>query len=200
MSDAPRTDPSNGYEAAAAKFMSLRTSSTIGATAVGDWARALPPGAAVLDLGCGHGVPISAALAAEGATLYGVDAAPGMVAAFRARFPEAQVECSAVEDSDFFGRTFDGIVAWGLMFLLTPEAQAHVIAKAAGALRPGGRFLFTSPAQRCDWSDNLTGRTSVSLGAAEYRRLLGAAGLELVRTAEDEGQNFYYDATRAIRS
>ena len=32
---------------------------------------------------------------------------------FRRNFPGAQAECAAVEDSTFFHRTFDGIVAWG---------------------------------------------------------------------------------------
>jgi SAM-dependent methyltransferase len=194
MPDASGADRSNGYDAAAAEFMSRRARSDIGAAAVRDWARALPPDAAVLDLGCGHGIPISAALIDAGAVLYGVDASPRMIAAFRSRFPGAPAQCSAVEDSDFFGRTFNGIVAWGLMFLLTPEAQAQVIAKVATALRPGGRFLFTSPAQPCEWSDIVTGRTSVSLGAAEYSRLLRASGLHPIGNAEDEGHNYYYEA------
>jgi 2-polyprenyl-3-methyl-5-hydroxy-6-metoxy-1,4-benzoquinol methylase len=52
-----------------------------------------PQGAIVLDLGCGSGVPISQAIADEGLTVYGVDASPSMIAAFRAWFPEAAAEC-----------------------------------------------------------------------------------------------------------
>lgn len=189
-------DRSNGYEALAAEFMSHRTKSSIGAETVRGWARALPEGAAVLDLGCGHGVPISAALAAEGAAVYGVDASPSMIAAHAERFPDAQVDCRAIEESEFFGRTFDGVVAWGLMFLLTPASQARLIAKVAAALVPGGRFLFTSPRQPCEWLDSVTGRTSVSLGADEYRRLLGVAGIEVVGNTEDEGGNYYYSTRK----
>ena len=68
-----------------------------------------------------------------------------MVAAFRERFPHVPVEHNTVEASEFFGRTFDGVLAWGLLFLLEPAAQALVIEKVAGALNPGGRFLFTAP-------------------------------------------------------
>lgn len=53
-----------------------------------------------------------------------------MIAASRERFPDAHVECPAVEDSTFFGRTFDGVVAWGLMFLLPNGVQAVVIGKS----------------------------------------------------------------------
>jgi 2-polyprenyl-3-methyl-5-hydroxy-6-metoxy-1,4-benzoquinol methylase len=172
--------------------MSRRTGSSVGVATVREWAKPLPPGTAVLDLGCGHGLPISQALVDEGFTVYGVDASPSMIAAFRARFPHARAECSAVEDSQFFGRTFDGVVAWGLIFLLAADAQAKLIHKVSTALKPGGRFLFTSPHQVCQWPDNLTRQNSVSLGSDAYRQTLEAAGLILVYEAEDEGQNHYY--------
>ena len=83
----------------------------------------LPDRARVLDLGCGTGVPISQALIDHGFNVYGVDASPSMVAAFRCRFPKIPVECAAVQDSDFFGLTFDRVIAWGLFFLLEAEVQ-----------------------------------------------------------------------------
>ncbi len=172
--------------------MSRRTGSSVGVGTVREWAKALPPDAAVLDLGCGHGVPISQALVDEGLAVYGIDASRGMIDAFRARFPDAPAECGAVEDSEFFGCRFDGVVAWGLMFLLSPDAQTGLIHKVSAALKPGGRFLFTSPHQVCEWSDNLTGEKSVSLGSDAYRQILEAAGLTLVDEAEDEGENHYY--------
>jgi cyclopropane fatty-acyl-phospholipid synthase-like methyltransferase len=192
MPEVVPADRSNGYEVVAAQFMSSRENSAVGATTVLEWARSLPEQAAVLDLGCGHGVPISGALIAQGMTVYGVDASPTMLAAFRTRFPDAIAECSAVEDSEFFGRSFDAVVAWGLMFLLSSELQALLVAKVAAALKPGGRFLFTSPRQPCEWSDNLTGRRSVSLGEDAYRGLAEAAGLNVVGNTEDEGANYYF--------
>lgn len=74
-----------------------------------------------------------------------VDAAAKLIAAFRERFPGAGAQCAAAEDSDFFGCSFEAIVASGLMFLLPPEVQEILIAKAARALNPGGRFLFPRP-------------------------------------------------------
>jgi SAM-dependent methyltransferase len=163
---------------------------------VREWAKGLRLGAAVLDLGCGHGLPISQALVDEGCTVYGVDASPSMIAAFRDRLPDTRADCSPVEDSQFFGRTFDGVVAWGLMFLLAADAQTKLIYKVSAALKAGGRFLFTSPHLVCEWPDNLTRRNSVSLGADAYRQTLEAAGLVLVDEAEDEGQNHYYFARK----
>jgi cyclopropane fatty-acyl-phospholipid synthase-like methyltransferase len=167
---------------------------------VRQWAKALPPGSDVLDLGCGHGAPISEALIDEGLNIYGVDASPSLIAAFRARFPHAPAELSAVEDSRFFDRRFDGVIAWGLVFLLGPDTQAHLIHKVAASLKPGGKFLFTAPDQKCEWSDILTGRKSISLGADEYRRIVKAAGMIIDDEAEDEGQNHYYFVRKPDKS
>lgn len=128
--------------------------------------------------------------------MYGVDASPRMVVAFRARFPRVPVECAAVEDSDFFGRTFDGAVAWGLFFLLNADVQRRLIAKVAAILHSGGRLLFTAPSQSCSWTDEMTGRLSISLGYEAYRRTLRAKGMKLLETRCDEGENHYYFAQK----
>jgi 2-polyprenyl-3-methyl-5-hydroxy-6-metoxy-1,4-benzoquinol methylase len=59
MRSTPPNDFSNGYEAVAAEFMGRRERLGIGVATVRRWARSLPPGATVLDLGCGHGAPLS---------------------------------------------------------------------------------------------------------------------------------------------
>jgi SAM-dependent methyltransferase len=191
-------DKSNGYEEVASVFIAGRgqNNSGVGASVVSDWSQTLAGGATVLDLGCGTGVPISRALIERGFNVYGVDASPTMVAAFRARFPTVPVECAAVEDSDFFARTFDGVVAWGLFFLLDAEVQRRLIAKVAGVLRSGGRLVFTTPSQSCSWRDAMTGRASISLGDEAYRKALEAEGMSLVGTHRDEGGNHYYFAQK----
>jgi 2-polyprenyl-3-methyl-5-hydroxy-6-metoxy-1,4-benzoquinol methylase len=189
-------DKGNGYDEVAEQFMSLRND--IGATVVRKWSGGLPPGSAVLDLGCGHGVPVAQVLTEEGFTVYGVDASMKLIHRFRERFPDAHAECAAVEESNFFGRTFEGIVSIGLMFLLADDAQPSLIHKIANALVPGGRLLFTAPKETCTWNDLLTGWESVSLGAARYRELLDGEGLSVVDTMLDEGNNFYYAAVKAV--
>lgn len=186
-------DRSNGYEALAVEYQQRRDQS-IGRAVVASWARSLPPGATVLDLGCAHGVPVSQALLDAGCAVHGVDASPTLVAEFRRRFPGVPVACEAVEDSRFFDRRFDGTVAVGLVFLLEPDAQRELIRKVARALQPDGRFLFTAPRERCTWTDVLTGRESRSLGAEAYTTLLAESGLKLIAEQVDEGDNHYYSA------
>ncbi len=191
-------DKSNGYEDVAPIYIAGRgrTVSGIGASVVTDWSKSLPDGATVLDLGCGTGVPITQTLIDRGLNVYGIDASPSMIAAFRARFPTIPLECGAVEDSDFFGRTFEGVVAWGLFFLLDAEVQRKVIAKIAAALPSGGRLLFTATKQSCTWTDVMTDRPSISLGHDLYRNALEAEGLSLVGTQLDVGENYYYFAQK----
>ena len=155
-------DKSNGYEEVAELFMSERDSLT-GVATVRQWSRTLARGSSILDLGCGHGVPISQALMEDGFTVYGVDASASLMESFRKRFPGAHAECSAFEDSAFFRRTFDAVVAVGLMFLLHPDVQCLLIRKVKQALNSNGQFLFTSPEEKCTWQDILTKRKSVSL-------------------------------------
>jgi cyclopropane fatty-acyl-phospholipid synthase-like methyltransferase len=159
----------------------------------------LPRGCAILELGCGHGV-VSKVLVDEGFEMYGIDASVKMIEAFRQRFPDAHAECSAVEDSDFFRRTFDAVVAWGLMFLLPPDVQVTLIPKIGRALRPGGKLLFTAPTQECTWQDALTGRESFSLGDEHYRQLLVIEGLVLDGEESDEGDNHYYLVSKPCNS
>ena len=187
-------DKSNGYERIAPIFISGRGQNHVGvgASVVAEWSQALPQGATVLDLGCGPGVPISETLIQRGFDVYGVDASPTMVAAFRTHFPATPVQCAAVEDSDFFGRSFDAVVAWGLFFLLAAEAQRRLITKVAAVLPRGGRMLFTAPSQVCSWADAMTGQTSVSLGLNEYRKAIETSRMLLVGTQRDRGENHYY--------
>ena len=172
------TDPSNGYEGVAAPFLAGRgraPSTAVGARPVRDWARTLPPGAAVIDLGCGSGLPITKVLVSEGLNVYGIDASPSLMEAFRHNLPAIPAACESVQDSSFFNRTFDGVVAWGLIFLLLPEEQRRLIQRVADVLVPGGRLLFTSCAEPLVWNDAMTGWESRSLSAAEYRKPLNGS-------------------------
>ena len=193
------SDGSNGYEAIAPQYIGHRGSSLtgVGVATVREWARGLPKGADVLDLGCGSGAPIGRLLADMGFNLYGVDASPTMIEAFRTRFPNRPAECATVETSRFFDKTFDAAIAWGFLFLLSAEAQALVLQKTATALRSGGHLLFTAPARRSEWLDNLTRLPSISLGAEEYRHLLAVNGVTVVGETDDEGENHYYFAVKS---
>lgn len=189
-------DPANGYETHAAEFRHWREQSSIGVATVLQWAQSLPPGAALLDLGCGSGLPLGKALAERGFRLYGVDASPTLATAYQQLLPQAQVVCARLEDADFFQRQFAGVLCVGVLFLLPEAAQRQLFSKVAAALSPGGSWLFSAPAQTCRWVDVLTGLESVSLGMDIYKQLLQQAGLQLQAQYQDEGGNFYFAAVQ----
>ena len=106
------------------------------------------------------------------------------------------VQCAKVQESDFFARTYDGVIAIGLIFLLSEPDQLTLISKIAKILKPGGKFLFTAPIQKCNWKDLNTGLESQSLGQTVYEEHLKKSGFKMVSTYTDNGANNYYDAER----
>jgi SAM-dependent methyltransferase len=194
-------DLSNGYESVSEEFLARRgnretRSMAIGVKEVRKWAKMLARGSTVVDLGCGPGIPITAVLVEEGLQVFGVDAAPSLVAAFQRNLPGIPIVCESVLETRFFDRTFDAVLSIGLVFLLKAQEQHRLIRRFAEALAPGGRLLFTSPAKPAVWKDAMTGLESTSLGAEKYKKLLGAAGISVVEEYEDAGQNHYFDACR----
>ena len=198
-------DRSNGYEAIAEEFLAHRgggstRSGAIGVKEVRNWARSLPHGSSVIDLGFGPGFPITVLLVEEGLEVFGVDGAQSFVAAFRRNLPGVPVLCEDVLESSFFNRTFDAVLAWGLIFLFGTEDQHRLMQRLADILVPGGRLLFTSPAKPAAWNDAMTGSRSISLGAKEYRTILGDAGLTITEEYEGEGENHYFEAIKRRES
>ena len=191
-------DESNGYERIAEIYISGRGRAVngIGSSTACTWARTFSIGSVILDLGCGTGIPVTKILLEAGLKAYAVDASPKMVEDFKQNFPKVPVACESVERSAFFNRTFDGIIAVGLMFLLPEENQRTLISKMAAALNPGGKLLFTAPLDKHEWKDIMTERLSWSLGAERYRELITASGLSIGEEYRDEGGNYYFSGIR----
>ncbi|HEV2322373.1 MAG TPA: class I SAM-dependent methyltransferase [Terracidiphilus sp.] len=192
-------DQSNGYESVSEEFLARRGNPRTRPTAIGvkevrKWAKTLPAGSSVIDLGCGPGFPITVVLVEEGLQVFGVDAAPSFVAAFQRNLPGIPILCESVLESSLFDRTFDAVLAIGLMFLLKAEEQHRLIRRFAAILAPGGRLLFTSTAKPVIWKDGMTDLESVSLGAEQYGKLLAAVGLTVTDEYEDVGENHYFGA------
>lgn len=189
-------DSAEAYEVRAQEFLRGRDPSPIGAQVVDQWARTLGRGAAVIELACGGGYPISRVLDAAGLQLWAVDSSPTLLAEFKSRFPNIPVQCAKVQESDFFGRKYDGAIAIGLLFLLSESDQAALISRVAEILVPKGRFLFMAPIQIGIWNDLNTGLECSSLGQERYDELLRDAGFRVIATYTDKGENNYYDAEK----
>lgn len=187
-----KLDSSNGWEAVASEFIAAR-SVVIGVATISNWASYFKAGQKILDAGCGFGGPYTKALIEKNIQVYGIDASETLLKNYQSRFPKAIAKCESVENSSFFNVQFDGILSVGLIFLLPSQDQLAVLGTMAGALKIGGKLLFTSPDQICNWKDSLTGRKSESLGKDAYVQSLREHGLVLVDEYTDEGKGHYYD-------
>ena len=185
-------DYSNGWDAKANEFISIATRD-IGANTVANWAKYLKPGQSVLDVGCGFGGTYTQLLLDNGIKVFGIDPSKTLIQEHEKRFPDVVVSCEPAEKSSFFDQKFDGVLSIGLIFLLSPDDQILVLQKMATALKDGGKLLFTSPYQVCEWDDLLTGNKSQSLGRERYANTLMKHGLNIVNEYTDEGQNHYFD-------
>lgn len=192
MSSLKKSDKSNGWEAIANEFLTLRNL-TFGKTIISSWAKSFESGQSILDVGCGFGGPYTQVLIDCGLNVFGIDASPSLLNEYSKTYPNNSVRCEAAEESNFFDRKFDGVISIGLMFLLSKDVQVSVLEKIAQSLNDGGKLLFTSPYQVCDWDDLLTGRQSVSLGRERYVSILKPFGLELINEHTDEGKSHYYE-------
>jgi SAM-dependent methyltransferase len=142
----------------------------------------LRPGAPVLDLGCGTGEPIAAHLVSRGFRVTGVDVAEAMVALCRERFPEHDWIVADMRQLDL-GRAFDALIAWDSFFHLPRDDQRAVIPVLARHVAPGGSLLFTSGPSDGEVVGSLYGDPlfHASLAPQEYRALLAASGLDVLR-------------------
>ncbi|HTT80182.1 MAG TPA: class I SAM-dependent methyltransferase [Stellaceae bacterium] len=135
-------------------------------------------GERILDLGCGDGA-LSAEIAAAGAAVVAVDAAPDMVAAARARGLDARV---LPGQNLAFEREFDAVFSnAALHWMRPPEA---VLAGVRRALKPGGRFVA-----------EMGGHNNVAAIRVALAAVLGRSGLDAAALSP-----WYFPSAAAYRN
>ena len=140
----------------------------------------VPPGACVLDAGCGTG-RVGIELARRGYDVVGVDSDASMLSVARKAAPDLEwrlEDLAALSD----GPSYDLVVAAGnVMIFLAPGTGPTVVARLAAALRPGGLLV--------------SGWRTDELAVAEYDEWASAAGLvPVARHATWQGEPLTADA------
>jgi len=151
------------------------------------FAAALPPGAAILDIGCGGGAPVAARLIAQGFAVIGIDSSPNLIALARERFPQAEWHVADMR-SLRLGRRFDALLAWHSFFHLAAADQRAMFPIFAAHAAPGAMLMFTSGPEAGEAIGEWQGEPlyHASLAPEENRALLAENGFEVMSYTEGE--------------
>ncbi len=145
------------------------------------------PGARVLDIGCGSGVPIAGDILAAGYAVTGIDSSPNLIAIYQERFPGAQWAVADMRALDL-GERFAGLIAWHSLFHLNPDDQTGMFGIFAAHAAPGAALIFTSGPRHGEtvgcWQGERLYHASLDPGA--YKALLAEHGFTLLAHAEED--------------
>ncbi len=141
----------------------------------------LPTRAAVLDIGCGSGLPIAAELVRRSFDVTGVDGAPEMLALFRRNLVDVPAILADMRLLSL-GSRFDGLLAWDSFFHLSPGDQRAMFVRFGAHAAPDAALMFTSGPAAGSAMGELEGEPLYhgSLDPDEYRTLLDTAGFDVV--------------------
>ncbi len=129
------------YDRIAEQYLAARERQSSGTlAALEELASALPPGAAVLDLGCGAGVPITRRLA-ERFAVTGVDISARQLELARRHVPNATFIQADMTEVAFPPAAFDAVVASYAIIHVPREEQPALLGHIHRWLKPGGAFL-----------------------------------------------------------
>jgi SAM-dependent methyltransferase len=152
-------------------------------------------GGDALDLGCGTGRHVTAALAAAGYRVTGLDVSSRSIDVARRELPSVRFVVGDMASATFRPGSFDLVTAFYSIIHLPREEHGEVLRRVATWLRPGGGLIASlgascGDAYEEDW-----------LGVPMYwsswdhrtnRRLIAEAGLEIlvdtVETTLEDGQ------------
>jgi 2-polyprenyl-3-methyl-5-hydroxy-6-metoxy-1,4-benzoquinol methylase len=177
-----------GYDAASHRYRE----DDAGDGQYGPWIAALrgrlPAGGAVLDLGCGCGVPVARSLTAEGHGVTGVDLSEVQIRRARELVPEGSFICADAVTVDLPVASFDAVVCLYALIHIPLAEQPSLLARITRWLRPGGWLLATTghrtwTGTEPDWLGSGAAMWWSHADTATYRSWISRAGLTVV----DEG-------------
>jgi ubiquinone/menaquinone biosynthesis C-methylase UbiE len=141
----PIADTRRSYDAIAvdyaARYSHELVTKPLDRAVLAAFAQIVGPGARVLDVGCGPG-RVTAALAAHGLDVCGVDLSPGMLAVARAEYPGLDFREGCMTRLEVSDATLAGLVAWYSLIHLPDELLPAVFDEFHRVLAPGGHLLM----------------------------------------------------------
>ena len=147
MSEAHRRTVESGYDQMAEEYLATKDpEDPLALRALEDLASLLPSEAAVLDLGCGAGVPVARWLADRGFAVTGVDVSARQLELARTNVPEGIYLKANMTEVVFAPESFDAVVAFHSIIHVPRTEHPTLLESIHRWLEPGGGFLATMTA------------------------------------------------------
>lgn len=185
MSEAHRRTVETGYDHMAEQYLSIKDpEDPLALEALQNLAPLLPPGASVLDLGCGAGVPATRWLADTGFAVTGVDVSARQLELARANVPGARFLKADMAEVTFAPEAFAAVVALHSIIHVPRTHHQELLREIYRWLQPGGVFLATMTVTDYegrdeDWEGWGAPMVWSHYDAATNVAMLGEAGFEV---------------------
>jgi 2-polyprenyl-3-methyl-5-hydroxy-6-metoxy-1,4-benzoquinol methylase len=144
VSEAHRRTVESGYDRMAEQYLATKDpEDPLALAALEDLASFVPQGAAVLDLGCGAGVPVTRWLAGRGFAVTGVDVSARQLELAQRNVPDGTFFKANMTELAFASETFDAVVAFHSIIHVPRTEHPALLERIHRWLKPGGVFLAT---------------------------------------------------------
>lgn len=189
----------DGYDRAAAhyveRFQNHLDERPVDRAMIGAFAELADHSARVLDVGCGTGVA-TAALAAAGLDVTGINLSPNMIEQARQHYPGLPFRVGSMLELDVADGSIGGLCAWYSIIHVPDSHLAAVFAEFHRVLVPGGVVLLAfqvgeEPRLLTDFDGEPVNLTFIRRRPEAVADLLSNSGfrvyLETVRQPDDDG-------------
>jgi SAM-dependent methyltransferase len=163
----------------------------------------LTPGAQVLDVGCGPGLPITKLLVDQGFDVTGLDFAERMIAIARKNVSGARFVCTSITDIQY-SSYFDGIVASYSLLCLDPDSFRRASENIKTALKFGGHCFVALNERiegkriKSDWLSTISDQRMYSRAYSEQEVTDSFSGLRVVSVTRDVIKSKMFGTERSL--
>lgn len=146
-------------------------------------AELLKPGATVLDIGCGAGIPVDKYLVGKGFKVVGLDISEKQIKLARKNLPRTEFEVKDMADLDASAYQVDAVISFYAIFHIPKEQHQGLLEKINSFLPDGGSILITMGASEWEGEDKdfYGGKMWWShFGPEKNKEILKKAGFKLL--------------------
>lgn len=186
LSDNPREIVRRGYDAVSTRYDQHFDGEHKYRAWLTELRDRVPAGGAVLDLGCGSGLPVARDLAGAGYRVTGVDISDVQVCRARDLVPNAEFVCADFAAVEFRPDSFDAVVSFFALIHLPLQDQLPLLKRVGHWLRPGAMFMATTgywawTGVEENWLGSDAPMWWSHADAATYRSWISDAGMSVER-------------------